>query len=540
MLIVKYRNLIVHSLSGKVVEVTETEGKEFSKYLVPNMATNVVRTVLTALIGLMLVPFFIDELGRGVYGILPLATSVTTYVIVISDELTNAFSRSLIIALHGNDMAEANKVYTTTVLGLGKIVLLLFPLVVIISYVSPSIFQIGPSSAGGVQLLFLMALSSALLISFSACFNGIYMAFNRMYILYIARIAQILLQVVLILALFFVNGASLEMVGAAYVISSIVFFAIVWTTSKRLCPHLHIDRPHYDRALLKEMSTLGLWTITSRLGLLMFIQASLVIVNILLGTEEEAGFAIVANLISMTNTTCMTITTVIAPFLYRSYAENNMENIIKIAKSSMRFIGLFIAFPIAYLCIFSPQILTVWVGGEFSYLSDIVIVMFLIQVAVCAINVLETIPILLVKMRKIAFLTLTVGAANIIFALIAVEFAGMETMGVAVVWMLSMFVLNVLLYPYAITKMTSSPCTTFLRPMIPGYIAFFICLALCWVSTKFYTMPSTWTAVLGLFLLMFVIYIVIAMVLGLKRVDKDMMRSVMPEPIAKLIPRWLL
>ena len=504
------------------------------------MVTNIVRTALTALIGLMLVPFFIDELGRGVYGILPLATSITTYVVVISDELTKAFSRSLIIALHDEDKNEANKVYTTTVLGLGKVVLMLFPVIVLISYISPSIFQIGLSSAAGVQLLFIMVLSSALLLSFSSCFNGIYMAFNRMYILYTARIAHILLQAALILVLFFVNGASLEMVGLAHIVSGIVFFVMVWITSRRLCPSLRIERPNYDRAILKEIGSLGMWIITSKLGLLMFIQASLVVVNVLLGTEEEEGFAVVANLISMTNTTCMTITTVIAPFLYRSYAENNMDNVIKIAKASMRFIGLFIAFPIAYLCIFSSQILTAWVGGEFSYLSEIIVVMFIIQLAVCTVGILDTIPILLLKMKKIAFLTLTVGVANIIFAIIAVEVIGMGTMGVAAAWALSMFILNVLLYPLAIAKMTQSGRAVYLMPMIPGHIAFIICLVLWWASTYFFTLPATWMAILGLFFPAFVLYLVAAMALGLKREDKDMMRRVMPGRIARLIPRWML
>ncbi len=519
--------------------MTEAEGGEFSKYLVPNMVTNVARTLLTALIGLMLVPFFIGELGIGVYGILPLATSVTAYVIIISDELTNAFSRSLIIALHRGDWDESNKVYTTTVIGLGKIVLMLVPVIVIISVASPYIFQTGPSSAAGVQLLFLMTLSSALLLSFSACFNGIFTAYNKMYILYTARMAHILLQVVLILLFFNMNGASLEMVGAAYAVSGVALFLVIWIASKRLCPHLRIERPRYDRTLLREMSSLGMWTITSRLGLLMFIQASMVIVNIFMGAEEVAGFAIVANLISMTNTACMTITAATAPFLFRSYAEGDMENVIKISKVSMRFIGLFVAFPIAYLCIFSPQILVAWVGGEFSYLSQMVVVMFLVQLAVCIASVLETIPILLIKMRPVAYLTLSVGAGNIIIAAVAVSFLGLETMGVAIVWTISMFVLNVLLYPYVIARMTSLEWSAFLKPMIPGHIALAACLAIGWVATQFFTLPTTWTAILGVFFIAYAVYFVAALSLGMKRDDKDVLRSVMPAPLAKRIPRWL-
>jgi membrane protein EpsK len=520
--------------------VTEAENREFSKYLVPNMVTNIIRTLLTALVGLMLIPFFIDELGRGAYAILPLATSVTLYVIVITDELTNAFSRSLIIALHGKDAVEMNKAYSTTVLGLARIVLLMVPLVVMISVISPYVFQIGASSAQSVQLLFLMSLSSALLFSFTACFNGIFTAYNKMYILYTARIAHTLMQVALILVLFFANGPSLEMVGLAYFVSSVVFFLLVFITSKRLCPSLRIERRHFDRPLLRTMSNLGMWTITARLGFLLFIQASLVIVNLFFGVEEEAGFAIIANLLTITNTACLTITTVVIPFMYRSYAAGDMENVKRISKMSMRVIGLFIAFPIAYLCTFSPQILTVWVGGEFSYLSEMIMVMFIVQLAVCVISVIETIPVILVKMRPIALLTLAIGAANIAVAVFVAVLADLGTFGTAVIWTASMFVLNVVMYPLMIAKMTSSPRTTFLRPMVPGYIAFFVCLSIGYVSTRFFTLPTTWTAIIGLFIVTYAVYALLALVLGLKREDKEMIRGVLPGSIARLIPKKLL
>jgi len=520
--------------------LNDAKSKDFSKHVAPNMATNIIRTVLTALVGLFLVPYFIDSMGAAVYALLPLATSVTSYVLVVSDEITNAFSRYLVISIHGGDQKEAGKVYATTVLGLAKTVLIAAPLVAVISVASPYVFQIGPSSALSVQLMFLMILSSALMVSFSACFNSIYVAFNRMYVLYTIRIVYIVSQVAMIIGFFLISGPSLEMIGLAYLISGAVFFVLIWASSKRLCPALRLDRSLYSRELLSEIGRIGMWTVLNRMGLLMFIQASLILINLFIGAEVEAGFAIVAALISMTSTACFTITVVVAPFLYLNYANGNKDNLIRISKMTIRLVGLLIAFPVAYLCVFSPQILTVWVGEDYTHLSGIITVMLSAQLAVCMVSVLETIPVLFLRIRSVALVTLSVGALNIIIAAAVLAFTDFDTMGVAIVWTAAMLVLNVLFYPAVISKMTSSGRTTFLRPMVPGYAALAICAVLGYAATRLFTLPCTWTAVLAVFFPTYAVYLVAVLAVGLNRNDKDTIRSVIPMSIAKFIPRWLL
>ena len=58
---------------------------KFTSKVSLNMVTNVVRTVLMAVIGLLMVPYYIGEFGLAAYAILPLATSLTSYFISIAD-----------------------------------------------------------------------------------------------------------------------------------------------------------------------------------------------------------------------------------------------------------------------------------------------------------------------------------------------------------------------------------------------------------------------------------------------------------------------
>ena len=76
----------------------EESDSSFSSRVSLNMVANMARAIVLALVGLLMVPYYIDQFGMEVYGLLPLATSITTYVLIASDSLVSSFSRYLIIA----------------------------------------------------------------------------------------------------------------------------------------------------------------------------------------------------------------------------------------------------------------------------------------------------------------------------------------------------------------------------------------------------------------------------------------------------------
>lgn len=56
---------------------------KFQSRFLPNLVSNVIYFILNIIIGLALVPFFLDTLGEAAYGLVPLATSVTSYVVCV-------------------------------------------------------------------------------------------------------------------------------------------------------------------------------------------------------------------------------------------------------------------------------------------------------------------------------------------------------------------------------------------------------------------------------------------------------------------------
>ncbi|MDR0888161.1 MAG: hypothetical protein LBM39_03135 [Candidatus Methanoplasma sp.] len=509
--------------------------EQFSKYVMPNAVTNVVCTAMMALAGILLVPYYIGEMGMGAYGLLPLVTTITYYVIIITDELTKAFSRYLIISIHENDTEKSNSIYTTTIRGLGRSMLMMFPLVVLVAIASPYVFQTGDIPDTSVQLLFLMVLSSALIMSFSTCLNGIFMACNKLYIIHIARLMYTTLQLILIVSMFSAWGPDLEYIGVAYLVSAAIFFVLLFFMAKRINPDLSYQRRLYDGKMLKEMGELGTWSIISRIGMLLFIQVSLFLVNIFMGNVEGGSFSLIVTMISITNTACITVTTVVAPILYKSYANKDMESLIKISRLSMKLIGLLIAYPIAYFCMFSTQVLDLLGNGEFLGPMEIVPLMFSVQVGVCAISVLEVIPILFLRIKPVAVVTILVGLINVLSAAALLNYTDMGVMTVAIVWVITMFFLNFIFYPIFVAKVLSHKPHSFLTPLVPGYLALIGCVVVGYVTKLYYTMPSTWATVIIPFAVLFIMYLAVIWKFGFNKSDKSMIAGVLPSFMRKYL-----
>ena len=202
----------------------ESEKKFFSKVSL-NMVTNVTRVVVMALVGFLMVPYYIDQFGLATYAILPLATSITTYVLVASESLADSFTRFMILAIHKGDRDGINETYSSSVIGMVRIILILMPIVIIISILSPYLFSIDGNAYSDVQIMFLLVLVASLMVSFTTCLDSVYMAYNYLYVLYSIRIVHCVIQVVFVIAFFIIEGPSLVLLGVSYMLAAVILVA---------------------------------------------------------------------------------------------------------------------------------------------------------------------------------------------------------------------------------------------------------------------------------------------------------------------------
>ena len=127
----------MNSGDGDSTASKEINEESFSSKVSLNMITNIIRVAVMAVIGLAMVPYYIDQFGIATYAILPLVTSLTTYVQIASDSLGESFARFLVLAIHGGDEEQTNRTYTSSVVGMFKIVMVMMPVIAVISLISP-------------------------------------------------------------------------------------------------------------------------------------------------------------------------------------------------------------------------------------------------------------------------------------------------------------------------------------------------------------------------------------------------------------------
>ena len=145
---------------------------KFKERFSGNLISNIVYFIVNAIIGIFLVPFFLDTLGPVAYAIIPLATTLTSYVTILLTSINSSISRYLTLDLQRADANAANITFNSSLFGVALVILLLLPVAVIVAWISPSIFNIGDLVAFDVFILFLCIFISVLIRTFANSFSS--------------------------------------------------------------------------------------------------------------------------------------------------------------------------------------------------------------------------------------------------------------------------------------------------------------------------------------------------------------------------------
>lgn len=514
------------------------EEKRFMGRTSINVLTNTLRTVLMALIGLLLVPYYLENLGTAAYGIIPLATTMTSYVMILCDSLTYSSSRYSVLALHKGDDEQSNIAINTAFFGVLRVCILLIPVVLILSYVSPYVFSVPDDMDMEVQILFLGVLASSLIVAVASSLECVLQARNKLYIVYIIRMAYAVIQLLMIVLMFNTSTPSLAQVGMSYIVSSAILFVLLYIAAKRNYRGLRIRRRYFSTKTFKEMGTLGLWSIIEKLGGMLYIQISLVLVNLYLGAEEEAGFAIVSSMISMIHTACFSLTAAIPPLIYKCYAEEDIKGLLEMSISGIKVTLLILAFPVAMVIVFAPQILTTWVGVQHEGLADLVRIAFLSDMLYCSSTVIDGIPMAYGKLRSIAIVTIGAGLMNTVGALMVLWYTDYGMEGVMWVWVVAVAVRA--MYMFLFTEyLMKVKYRNFLWPLIYGHLVMAVSVGLLFILADLVDVEPTWIYIIPFFIILFLIYLIPMYNLLLNARDRSIVLSMLPRTITDRMPVFM-
>jgi O-antigen/teichoic acid export membrane protein len=454
---------------------TESEtNKRFATQLPGNLISNIAYFLVHVALGILLVPYFISTLGIAAYGLIPLTGAVMGYVSLVVQSLNTTVSRFLTIDIQKADYTAANRTFNTAFFGLSLIIALMLPIVIIVSYFVPKIFNIPAGQETGAIILFLCASAAFFIRSLNGTFTVQLFAYNRLDLINIINIVNYLVQVGLIVLLFWLKGPSLELIGGAYIGGAIVASVIAIILAKRVCPYLHLSLSLFDRSCVRDLGKMGGWIFIDQIGALLLLQIDLIVVNIFLGATSAGEYAIVLQWGSQLQTIAGVLAGVLTPMVLTYYAREHIETMIRVMKSAVKLMGLAMALPIGLICGFAPQILTIWVGEEYAFLAPLMIILTAHLIVNRAVLPIFSINIAYNQVKVPGIVTLIMGISNCILAVILVVYTGWGFYGVAIAGAITLTIKDAVFNPWYTAKVLGLSFRTFTMPMLPGVVAFLL------------------------------------------------------------------
>lgn len=508
--------------------------KRFSK----NLLSNIVYFVLSIIVGLALVPFFLDSLGESAYGLVPLATSLTSYVTLFIDGVNESISRYLTIDLQQGRLKKALITYNTALFGTLGILILMIPIGVAVALFSPTFFDIGTANPTDVMLLFGLILASIYVRAWSSNFMVTLFAYNRLDMRNHINNLNLLLQVVAVVILFATAGPTLPNVGLSYLLAAAASLILAVILSKKVCPTLQVSITSFSFYHLKEIVGTSLWIVLAKLGVVLRSQLALMIVNVMFGTIAGTEYSLVLTWNTLIISIISLITSCFVPMSYSYRANDDKEGLTRFTQFTVKMVTLATALLVGLVSIFAGQLMTIWVGSEYADLAPlmrIVIVgcIFAVQSACCsAINAAY------LRVRFPAFANLVAGGLNIILALVLPGLFNLGICGVALATTLSTLLLAGILSPMNGAYILKVPLFTFIKPAIVGYLALIILMIFGRLITSIVSIEGIMLTFIsgGCISLL---YIIIVWCFVVKKEERILVLAVIPSMISSRIPKFI-
>jgi membrane protein EpsK len=492
-----------------------------------NAFSNIAVYVINLGIGMWFTPFLIKNLGVDSYGLIPLANSVTTYLIIIPLSLNGAVGRFLTIDLQKDDIEGANQTFNTSFFGSLLLTIGSLPFLLGFVYLIPLVFNIPTGTENAAKLLFFFVMFSFLVTTVESCFSVSSWAKNRFDLRNIVVVFSNLARISIVVVLFKLTQPSVWQVGLGILLAGLIGLAgdiFIW---KQLTPELRISKSHFNLTKIRELFSMGGWITTNQIGSLLFLNIDLIVANLALGTKIAGEYGTILLFSTLLRSLSGTVSGILNPIVVAKYAIKDFPSITRLSKQSVRLMGLAIGLAVGLLCGLGGPFLKLWLGNDFDSLWLLLILIIFHLPINLAVMPLFGIQQALNKVKIPGILTLVLGIGNLLLALLFTLVFKWGSFGLAAAGAIVLTLKNVIFTPIYGAHIQKLPWYTYIGAVVPGLIMTSLVLLLSYGSTVLIQIDS-WVRLIftGIIIAMFVIGGLF--LFGLKREDKDLILGFVP------------
>jgi O-antigen/teichoic acid export membrane protein len=335
-----------------------------SRSLVRNTFFNLLMLMSNAIVGFLLVRFFLGRFGTARYGVWLLIGEIFRYRMLLGLGLNSAINRRIPMYLAQDDEDGIRRVVSTALFFFSIIAVVLVLLSLLFAVRIGDWFAIPPELVHEASVLMLVvgisfAASTPLQLT-TAVLSGL----QRYDMVSITTVAVLVVRTTLTVVLL-MRGYGLVTLGLIYGISEIVARGAQHVLARRLLPTGYASWRYVDATLLKEMLFYGTNTFLYAMGALIILRASVMIAGFL-GTSEVAQLGTSAQVLLLLSEFVQAFTISIKPAVSDLDARDDHMRVRQIAFVTQKY-SLLILIPAAtFLILMGREFLTVYVGAKIN------------------------------------------------------------------------------------------------------------------------------------------------------------------------------
>lgn len=338
-----------------------------SKSIAKGVAWTTIVNIVNGVYGFVSVPILIAYFGKSDYGLIGLAMSVNVYLRLMDLGFSSTNVRYFSNWLAKKDYANVNGLFRTSLSFYGMLGILNAIILLVISIFSNSIFNVSSEQDVIVKHLFYILSISAFISWYTSSFDQLVKAnelvgwTQKMTLL--PKFAQII-----ILILTVTIGFNIEWYYALTAFSMFLILPFMVRKIKRLCPYISFI-PSFDTKIFKEVLPYSLNIFSFGLFQFSIVNLRPIFLGIQSTPDSITDYRILDGIVRIVMMLGGAFMGVFLPSASKVVAMHNQAAQDQIAYQGTKFITIAICFFCFGMMSVSTEILTVYVGKDFLYLT---------------------------------------------------------------------------------------------------------------------------------------------------------------------------
>lgn len=335
-----------------------------NRRLVINLVASIFAFVVQLGINFFLSPFLVERLGDEAYGFIGLANNFVSYATILTVALNSMAGRFIAIEIHKGNLKKANEYFSSVAIAniIMSVIALIASGVMILNL--DKIINIPQNLDTDVKITFTLVFINFILTLLSTAYNVATFVKNRLDLSSIAKIVANVIMVLVLLLLFVLLQPKIYYIAIGTVISTILLLLANRCFTKKLMKEVKLNYHNFSFCAIKTILSSGIWNSINNLSTALLTGLDLLIANLFVSPAAMGVLAIAKTIPTAVVSLLSTIGSTFTPQFTYLYSQNNIKELIKETKFSIKVLSLIMVVPLAGVIVFGKELFTLWYSSK--------------------------------------------------------------------------------------------------------------------------------------------------------------------------------